>query len=405
MEYAAVVALSENARMGLIGVSATAAALFLFRGGGPSASPSDPLRLMPKGSFLVGSLDAAELRKSPIYEALLGRDAMLAPLLGAGALQEACGFDPISRVTRMAVGVPEEERGEIGFAAKVEVTREELEKCSKALTAKRGGQPETKEVGSFIVLSDATAEAKSRIAYGTGGLLVIGKGKWFDTMLATGEGKHPSVEGDEKHAKLRSTITGREGWRAPTLVATAILPSSLRARLKTEMAEEADGAGGIMSGVLGVSAVGVGLKAGAAGRPVELSIELDCDSPEACETVDKLIQKKRLDLSRDLALRMVGFGPVIDSLQTQRQGAHVRVTASADAEALAGSVERAMRFRGRQNERPTRPSRDNLVPFGGGGDKSDAGFTVRAPKQGSSSSSSSGSGAHDVETPSDGGTR
>ena len=388
------VALSENARMGLIGVGATAAALFLFRPAGSGTSPSDPVRLMPKGSFLVGTLDAAELRKSPLYDALLGKDAMLAPLLGAGALQEACGFDPISRVTKMAVGVPEEERGEIGFAAKVEVTRDELEKCSKALTAKRGGQSETKEVGSFVVLSDATAEAKSRIAYGTGGLLVVGKGKWFDTMLATGGNKHPSVETDEKHAKLRSTILGRDGWKTPTFVATAILPASLRARLKAEMAEEAEGAGSIMSGVLGVSAVGVGLKAGAAGRPVELSVELDCDSPEACETVDKLIQKKRLDLSRDLTLRMVGFGPVIDSLQTQRTGAHVRVTASADAESLAGSVERAMRFRGRQHDRPTRPTRDSLVPFGGGSDKSDAGFTVRAPKQGPSG-----------DAPADGGTR
>lgn len=380
--------------MALIGVGATAAALFLFRSAGSGTSTSDPLRLMPKGSFLVGTLDAGELRKSPLYDALMGKDAMLAPLLGAGALQEACGFDPISRVTKMAVGVPEEERGEIGFAAKVEVTRDELEKCSKALTAKRGGRSETKEVGSFVVLSDATAEAKSRIAYGTAGLLVVGKGKWFDTMLATGDGKHPSVEADVQHAKLRTLITSREGWKTPTLIATAILPSSLRSRLKTEMAAEADGTGGIMSGVLGVAAVGVGLKAGAAGRAVELSVELDCDSPEACDTVDKLIQKKRLDLSRDLALRMVGFGPVIDSLQTQRQGAHVRVTASADAEALAGSIERAMRFRGRQQERPARPSRDSLMPLGGGAEKSDAGFTVRAPKP-----------TEPVEAPADGGTR
>src|SRR5690606_21294672 len=106
-------------------------------------------------------------------------------------------------------------------------------------------------------------------------------------------------------------------------------------RLKDEMAAEvastkeqaSEESAKIMAGVLGVSTVGIALKAGASGQRVEAAVELVCDTDEACASVEKLVAKKRLDWSKELSLRMLGLGPLLDSIDIRREGAKVRVTA------------------------------------------------------------------------------
>jgi hypothetical protein len=362
-----VAALSQKARIAILGVIGSVAAFFVFgglRGGGAK----EPIDAVPKDSFLVATLDAAELRRSPIYDVLFGKDAPgTSSALGIGALAEACGFDPLSRVSKLAVAVPEQgDRGELGLAAKVEVTRDELERCTKSLAGKRGGKAETREVGGFVVLEDGAPshEKGSRLAYGAGGLLLVGKGAWLDAMIGAAEQKAPALRDAELHTRLRASLTGRDGWRAPTLVVTALLPRSLRDRIKDEMGAEigaSDPSSNTMGAVLGVSAVGVALKTGTSGGLVEATVELECDSADACAIVDKLIQKKRLDWSRDLALRMVGFGPLVDSLETKPEGARLRATASANVDTLSGAIERAMKLRARSAppaKGPAPPQRD-----------------------------------------------
>ncbi len=354
-------------RLGVLGVGGAAAAFVMF--GGLStvgkSGPSDPFDAIPKTSFIAATVDFAELRRSPIYEAVVGKDATVAdPMrraLGVAALSEACGFDPITRVQKLAVSVPEEgDRGEFGVAAKVEVTREEIEKCTRALAEKRGGRAETRDVGTFIVLeekattptSDASGPAQPRLAYGRGGLLVVGKGTWFDAMLGAADRTKPGLREAADHLALRTSMTSKEGFRSPTLLATAILPRSLRDRLKGEMGAEVDArdtSSAIMAGVLGVAAVGIAIRAGGAGQNVDASVELVCDSPEACEAVDKLAQKKRAEWSRDFSLRMVGLGPLLDSFEIKREGARLRATASANADALASTIDRVMKIRQRRS--------------------------------------------------------
>jgi hypothetical protein len=111
-----------------------------------------------------------------------------------------------------------------------------------------------------------------------------------------------------------------------------------------------------MAGVLGVSAVGVAIHAGAAGQSVDASIELVCDSAEGCEAVEKLAQKKRAEWSRDLSLRMVGLGPLLDSFELKREGARLRATASAGSDALAATIERVMKLRARRTAADGPPS-------------------------------------------------
>lgn len=369
---------NETVRMALIGVLGAAAAFFMFGGLGGlgKTGPSDPLDAIPRSSFIAATLDFAELRRSPVYEAAFGNGRESGPggddpmrrALGVTALAEACGFDPTSRVQRLALSMPEEgERGEFGVAARVDVTRDELEKCTRALAEKRGGHAETRDVGSFVVLEDTGASGGSsgstgggasrgasrpRLAYGRGGLLVVGKGTWFDAMLGAADRRAPGLRDATEHVALRTSMTRHDGFKNPTLLVTALLPRTLRERLKTEMGAEAgshDSSAAIMAGVLGVSAVGVAIHAGGSGQSVDASIELVCDSAEGCEAVEKLAQKKRAEWSRDLPLRMVGLGPLFDSFELKREGARLRATASSGADALAATLERVMKLRARRS--------------------------------------------------------
>ena len=374
-------ALPERTRLALVFASATALAFFVFGGarGIGGRAPQSPETAVPRDAYLIATVRMTELRRSPLYPVLLGDEAggprgeklLDRRALGIAGLAEACGFDPLARVSELAVSVPEEgDKGELGVAAHVDVTTDELERCAGALADQHGAKSETKEQGHFVVVEDGRAGADSpvrpRIAYGRrSGLLVAGRGAWFDAMLAAAEGTRPSLEQAERtggaaptsHAGLRASMTGREGWHFPDVLLTAILPRSVRDRLRAEMSAEVakDAAGDaargeagreLMAGVLGVSAVGIAFRAGA-GVPradAQAAAELICDTENDCAAVEKLILKKRLDWSKTLMFRMIGLGPLLDSIAVQREPLRLRVTAKASAEALAATIDRVLRL-------------------------------------------------------------
>jgi hypothetical protein len=349
----------QRLRIAMIALFGSVVAFGVFGGfGGTGRSDtSDPEGAIPKGAFIAATADFAELRRSPLYDVVAGKEAAggspMRRALGVSALAEACGFDPTTRVQKIAVSVPEDgERGEFGIAARVEVTRDELERCTKALAEKRGGRAETRDVGSFVVLEDKSIGASSspRLAYGRGGLLVVGKGTWFDAMLGAADRTMPAMRDGQEHVTLRKALTSRDGFHAPTILITAILPRSLRERLKGEMEAEASAhelSHAAMAGVLGVSAVGIALHTGGAGQNIDASIELLCDDTAACEAIDKLLKKKLTEWSGDLALRMLGLGPLLDSFEVKLEGARLRATATVRADALAASLDRLMKLRAR----------------------------------------------------------
>src|SRR5690606_7017615 len=117
-----------------------AALAFLVFGGLGRSTSLDPAGAVPQGAFLVATADAEALRRSPIYEVLLGPGG--AKALGIGGLADACGFDPAARVRTLAIAIPEEtrERGEFGVAARIEVTADELRACADALASERGSR-------------------------------------------------------------------------------------------------------------------------------------------------------------------------------------------------------------------------------------------------------------------------
>ena len=205
-----------------------------------------------------------------------------------------------------------------------------------------------------------------RIAYGRGGLLVVSKGTWFDQMLAAADHRGPGLKDAPEHASLRQRLTSYEGFRAPTIVLSAILPKPMRERIKNEMGDVTGGADP-MVGVLGVSAVGVAVHAGGSGQNVDLEIELVCDDEASCASVQKLAEKKMKELAAELTLRMIGLGPVLDSFQVKQEGTHLRATATAQADALAGTIERILKLRqgglgGGGTRRPPPSVRPEIIP-------------------------------------------
>ncbi|MDB4940895.1 MAG: hypothetical protein JWP97_429 [Labilithrix sp.] len=319
------------------------------------SAPSDPYDAIPRASFIAATVDVTELRRSPVYAALFGEHGAAGPankMLGVPALASACGFDPTSRVQKVAVTVPEEdgERGAFGVIARVEVTRDELETCTRALADKRGGKAETHESGSFVVLDDRSigGALTPRLAYGRGGLLVVGKGAWFDAMLGAADHTQPSLRDAKEHVALRTALTAAEGFHAPTVLVTALLPAPLRERLKREMSSETDApdaSNAIMAGVLGVNAVGLALHVGGPGQNVDASALLACDDEPGCAAVESLLVAKKKEWSGELTLRFLGLGPVLDSIEVKREGVRVRVTASAQADALAAAIDRVSKLR------------------------------------------------------------
>ncbi|MBX3231846.1 MAG: hypothetical protein KIT84_11770 [Labilithrix sp.] len=352
-------ALSQRARVAIVGTLGAAGAFFMFGGLGLfSSAPTDPDHAVPKSTFLFASINYAELRRSPLHEVLFAEKSesfVDRRALGITRLADACGFDPLSRVEKLAVAVPEDgDKGDFGVAARVVVSREELGRCTDALTAQRGTKAEAKSLHGFSVIDAGGAS----LAYGHD-LLVAGKGSWLTTMLATADAKNPSVRDAELHTTVRRDLTSKDGWGAPTVLVSAILPRSLRDRIRNEMEGEVgarDAAESAMAGVLGVSAVGVALRAGTGATSAEIAAELVCDAEEACAGVEKLLAKKRFDWSKELSYRMVGLGPLLDSIHIERSGAKVRVTAGAPASALAATLDRILRLRARRAAQPPEPA-------------------------------------------------
>lgn len=332
--------------MSIIGLLGASAALFVFRGSSGGGAANDPMAAVPAESFVIANVSVAELRKSPIWTAVFGKDgAPASRVLGIGVLGDACGFDPLTRVDRLAVAVPEEGNGrDFGIAARVQLTPKEVETCAKTLAEKRGVDAKPTEVGPFSVLKSGTA----KLAYSSSGLLVVGKSGWFDWMLETAQGIHPNAQKSAAHEQLRHAITDKEGWRAPTAVITAVLPKSIRDRLRRDMDDDSDDPNSkkVMSGVLAVSGLAVGIKAGGPGGSLEVAVEMTCDSADACAIVDTTIQRKRLEWSQDFRIRLAGFGQAIDSLVVKHDGTTLRATASASADGIAQGLERVMKLGG-----------------------------------------------------------
>lgn len=191
--------------------------------------------------------------------------------------------------------------------------------------------------GGFAIIGDESAPEQARLAYRDGGPFLVGRGAWLEAMIDAVAGR--GARAPAAHAVLRSALAP-SGAAPRALVVTALLPKSLRDRVR---AETDAGAAGAFAGVLGVEEVGAAVATSEA--TTEAEVDLRCETPAACGAVKGVIEKARLALSGNLGARMMGFGPLIDglSIDAAAEGAlAVRTRApTADlAEALAHALTR-----------------------------------------------------------------
>lgn len=303
---------------------------------------------VPRDAWLIATLDVAALRASPFARPLLGgSENTVVP--GLGSLSARCGFDPVERLRELVVSSPEVgERSDFGVAFTGDFTRDELSRCADRVIRARGGSPATSSRGGFTLVEDTSDLMHARLAYREGGPFLVGRGAWLDAMIDATEGK--AERRRFEHDDLRGALAAKNG-PPKALVVTALLPASVRGTLKAELRPEVDGEGDpAPAGVLAVSAAGLAVSLGGPGSPrgtpstSELNAELRCETAVACDEVKKLIERKRQAFSRDLTVRLVGLGPLLDSLTVEVRGATLTASAHASSEELARAAERIFDF-------------------------------------------------------------
>lgn len=329
-------------------VAAIALAVWLVR-----RASSEPLRAVPASSFLVLSIDFESLRASPLFKAAFGAEG--ARTLGFPSFAETCGFDPLDRAAEVHVAIPENgEPGDFGVVATGEVTADELIGCGKKLVAGSGPPPPMRDEGSFKMFADESSGL--RIAFRRGGPAIGGRGKWVQTMIAAAEGREPSLGTNPLHEKMREQLG------SASIVLTAVMPRPLRERLEKEW-----GAGetlnASLAGVLGVDTIALSLDAGSAARPAKLAVRLGCDGASACAEVKKLIERKRFEWGKDIGLRLVGVGSLLDALEIRASGSELELSASVPADELAGVVKRVLEMRKERRAAPVSSAAAPRMPL------------------------------------------
>ncbi|MFO0678972.1 MAG: hypothetical protein U0169_20760 [Polyangiaceae bacterium] len=303
---------------------------------------------IPNDSYLVATVDADALRASPIARLL--PDETVTRVLGLRTLAEACGWDPASRLEEVALAVPENgETGAFGLAVRARVTRVELANCGDKLVASRGAHATTSKRGAFFVTKD-DGEGRSKklpaLAVREDGVVLLAEDPWLSRMIDTAEGAVPDVSKNVLHEALRSRLAP-DG--APLALVTAVLPKSLRDRLRNEMASElAAAANGTMDGVLSVEAAGVALRYRADGGDgsATLAAELVCESEAGARSIHGFLDGKRASWKQDLALRLVGVGRVADALELRQEGKTVRLSLTMPLADMVSLAERLAALRG-----------------------------------------------------------
>ncbi len=328
---------------------------------GRSMAGGDVIDAAPADAWLVVTVDMAAA--SPLLRPLLGGSnarrstgglsglVSATRVAGLGRLSDACGFEPLDHMRELMVALPEGgERGEFGAAFSGDLTKDALAGCAEKVIRARGGRPSTTTRAGFALIADASDPKLAQLAYRAGGPFLIGHGAWLEAMVDAADGRGERARSE--HAALRTSLSP-SGSAPRALAVTALLPKSLRDRIKAEM-DAGAGAGDTFSGGLGLLAVeegGLAITA-VAGGATTVDIELRCEAPEACDGVKSLIERKRQMISTDLGVRLLGLGALLDALTLELRGKTLVIRTHAPTEDVAGAIERLLGALGRGADGP-----------------------------------------------------
>ena len=296
------------------------------------------LDAIPAGANLVAMVDLAALRASPAGAPFL-KDGREIP--GLGKVRDVCGFDPMDTLSEAAIAIPAAgDAGEFGLVATGPIDDEALLACASKVIDARGGRAVTTTLGSFRSVRDAAlATTGGEIAVRKGGPLLLGGGAYLRSMIDAADGRSPTIRSSVAH-----TLLGREVGDGSIRVTVVLTPDQRRA-----LSEELESGGGAGSPAGSIRAAALGVKLGQA---VALHAVVSCESAAACAALAGKLTETRDARARELALRVTGFGAVLQDLKIVPEGELVHARVEIPVEQASLLISRLLTLRGMRHPMP-----------------------------------------------------
>lgn len=302
-----------------------AAGIGLFASARRSAPPAQTtLTAIPADAMLVATADLDRVRASSLLSPLTqeGRE-----LPGFGRIDEVCGIDPTAALREIAIAIPASEDDDFGFVLTGKIEAEPLVRCATKLIEKRGGKALVEQVGSFTTVRDASGTQSGKIAVRHGGPVLLGEGNYLQRMISTADRKEPNLL-TTAHPKLREEAGGA------AIVATAILPEELKARVRKEMGDIDAPAMRVTSFVGAVSV----------DRTMRIAALVTCDTKEPCADLSVSLRESREEAAKDIGARLLGVGPLLDRVHIEAKGERLEAWVDLTAEEAKALVDRLLAF-------------------------------------------------------------
>jgi hypothetical protein len=316
----------------------------------PSVRERPAVSAIPAGAFLIVTLDLQKTRESPIGAELSSIDPI-------SEVSQECGFDPLAHVRTLAIGVPEKPDGVYGVALTHDLPEDDLGKCAQRMMSLRSETPRFTQKGSWTTLEQegVLAEAtRPKIAWRSGSPLLIARGDYLATMQAALDGTAPRADTESQHVALRKVATERARGSV-LLVATAVLPKSIRDKIKDEMEGETEQQKTTtMNAILAVRALA--LSVSSEGDTVHLFVELECENDGACATVRDFLDRKRKAIAAEPAARFAGVGAILDGARLDAHGPSLGVELSAPEPEMARAARAVLGAAFAPHKREVRPA-------------------------------------------------
>jgi hypothetical protein len=158
-------------------------------------------------------------------------------------------------------------------------------------------------------------------------------------MVDAADGHSPTIRSSRAHGFLRAEV-----GEAPVRV-TFVLTPEQRRTLADEL--ESGGAAGDPAGSIRAGGLGLTL-----GQTVGLHAVLSCESSPACAALAKKLADARDARARDIAVRLVGFGAVLERIALEPKGDLVHARVELPAEEATLLAERLLTLRGMRHPMP-----------------------------------------------------
>jgi hypothetical protein len=312
---------------------------------------------VPNGALLLATADLTAVRSSSVGVPFLkeGRE-----IPGVGKVKDVCGFDPVDTLTEIVVAIPaKDDSGDFGLVAVGKVDDNAILACASKVIEARGGRPIVTKIGSFRTVHDGSLPTPGgEIAVKKGGPLLLGGGAYLRAMIDAADGRVANIRRSLAHANLARELS--EGAIKLTFV--------LSPEQRRSISEQVDRASSIQAG-------GAAMELG---PMVKLHALLACETEDACAELAKSLTAVKQARAGDMAVRMVGFGSVLDRLSIEPSGKLVHLRVAVPADEATTLADRLLALRGIRHPMPKdRPSAEPAARPPASADE-----VIRAPREG-----------------------